>query len=147
MPITRTGSHKTIEAWIDRRFESLSKSITKAFHDVGLQAVTIAQTSHRYEDRTGNLTDSIGYVIVQDGRIIDESSFLSKGSQGSYMGRKYAEELASKHTKGIFFVIFAAMPYAEYVEAKGLNVLDAARVYAHAEIKNKIASVLKRFTQ
>lgn len=149
MPITRSGSSHSIEQWLNQRIEALNVRVVAALNRVGLEATTVARTSHRYLDQTGNLTSSIGYVVVQDGQIAGEGSFeqVEEGAEGSSVGRRYAHEVAQEHPEGTYLIIVAGMPYALYVEAKGLNVLDAAIVHAKSEVPNKIKDALKGFVK
>ena len=81
-----------------------------------------------YIDDTGNLRSSIGYVLIVDGQIVSESSFevVGKGKEGSEAGKSFAESLVKDHPTGIALVVVAGMRYAEYVAAKGYDVLDSA---------------------
>ena len=85
-----------------------------------------------YIDDTGNLRSSIGYVLVMDGEIITMSSFepIKNGEKGSKEGRSYAEDIAAKYPSGIVLVVVAGMDYAEYVAARGYDVLDSAELLA-----------------
>lgn len=54
---------------------------------IGERCVTEARTGHTYTDRTGNLTSSMGYVLVKDGQIIRQSSFEPVHGQYENMQR------------------------------------------------------------
>lgn len=99
---------------------------------VGESALTQARNGHRYTDQTGNLTSSIGYAIVVNGRVFKKSAFevVKDGKQGASAGNKFLQKLISQHSKGIVFIMVAGMPYAQYVEAMSLDVLDSAEVMA-----------------
>jgi len=104
-----------------------------------------ADRPHRpnYIDDTGNLRSSIGYVLVVDGQIISESSFASvgNGKQGSEAGKSFAESLASNYPTGFALIVVAGMHYAEYVSAKGYDVLDTAELTAE-QLVNQLMSEL-----
>ena len=108
---------------------------------VGEEALKQARTGHRYKDQTGNLTSSIGYCILDEGRIVFESSFdtVLNGKQGSEDGRKFLQKLISQNSKGLVFIMVAGMPYAQYVEAMNLDVLDSAETLA----KEMIPKIMK----
>lgn len=106
-----------------------------------------------YEDITGNLRSSIGYVIAYDGRIIKEGGFykiqgrganmqkvefttkngknvsfwakgkFGDGSEGSRKGLEFARSKIS--SSGYSFVLVAGMEYASFVSSKGYDVLDS----------------------
>lgn len=124
---------------------------------IGEESVEVAISKGRYENITGNLRSSIGYIIAKNGKIIKEGgfkkvaghgvnmkrvSFIMKtgnsvnfwakgrtgdGSEGSYEGMEYARKIISENNKGITLVVVAGMEYASYVNAKGLDVLDSAK--------------------
>ncbi|MCL1654222.1 hypothetical protein M2T28_16480 [Elizabethkingia miricola] len=60
---------------IDRVFKAASENVTNSFlrvlRYVGERAVNEARLNGNYLDRTANLRNSIGYVIVVNGRILD----------------------------------------------------------------------------
>lgn len=101
-----------------------------------------------YIDDTGNLRSSIGYVLVMDGELVAESNFdvVGKGRQGSEDGRSYAERLALNHPTGIALIVVAGMHYAEYVAAKGYDVLDSSELLAEQLVK-KLMDELRQAQQ
>lgn len=109
---------------------------------VGEKALKQARTRHRYKDQTGNLTSSIGYCILDNGRVVFESDFASvlNGKEGSREGRDYLRKLISENSSGLVFIMVAGMPYAQYVEAMNLDVLESAEMLA----KRMLPQILKR---
>lgn len=99
---------------------------------VGESCVNEARNNHRYKDQTGNLTSSIGYMLLEDGKVLKESAFpvVKSGSKGAAEGRKFIQSLVSGNTSGLTLIVVAGMEYAVYVEAKNLNVLDSAEQLA-----------------
>ena len=109
--------------------------------------------SGTYENLTGNLRSSIGYIIAYNGKIIKEGGFykiqgcgdnmqkvefttkdgknvsfwakgkFGDGSNGSKIGLEFARSKIS--TTGYSFVLVAGMEYASYVSSKGYDVLDS----------------------
>lgn len=81
-----------------------------------------------YKDQTGNLTSSIGYVIVVDGTIVDEYGFRpyqSTANKGANEGLEYARQIAATFPDGIVVIVSAGMDYAAYVEYKGFGGMTA----------------------
>lgn len=149
---------------LSRLAESTAKDVEDAvvynLSYIGERCVTEARTGHSYTDRTGNLTSSIGYVIVKNGQIVMESSFETQhgqhenmqhvqfksksgkdvdywakgasgdGRKGSDTGKQFARSLAAQRTSGISLIVVAGMNYARYVADKGFNVLDSAEILA-----------------
>ena len=104
------------------------------------RANPLAKYPHQpnYIDDSGNLRSSIGYVVVEDGRIIGESAFeaVGNGAEGSATGRSFAESLVATHPNDTALILVAGMHYAEYVAAKGYDVLDSATLLAEQLIND-----------
>lgn len=85
-----------------------------------------------YTDRTKNLRNSVGYVVIVDGQVYEFGSFgKSDGnSEGKSTGQSYARSLVKKFPKGIVLIVVAGMRYASYVSARGKDVLDSAELLA-----------------
>ena len=81
-----------------------------------------------YKNQTGNLRSSTGYIIVVDGKVEMWSGFgaVGGGTTGAKTGLDYAKSLATRHPKGVALIVVAGMNYAEYVAAKGYDVLDTS---------------------
>ena len=132
MPIKRVTPNSVIKAYIEKRLRDFREVIIGNLEYVGEQALRQARTGHRYEDQTGNLTSSIGYAIVIDGRVHKQSTFdvVKDGDKGAKEGEMFLKSLISQHSKGIVFIMVAGMPYAQYVEAMSLDVLESAEMMA-----------------
>lgn len=85
-----------------------------------------------YTDQTGNLRSSIGYVIADNGNIVDSSSFdvVKQGSQGSADGRSFAQRIAASYPSNLVLIVVAGMNYAVHVQHKGYDVLASAETLA-----------------
>ena len=82
----------------------------------------------RYQDQTGNLTSSIGFVIVDNGKIVTDYGFepiKPTATEGAEAGRSFAAQLAANYPQGIATIIVAGMNYAAYVERRGLGGMTA----------------------
>lgn len=121
---------------------TLAKGIEDAINEavytlsyIGEQVVNAAKTSGKYLDQTGNLRSSIGYVISVNGELTVKGNFnvVKDGGQGAKGGEQMAEALA-KASGGISLIVVAGMDYAQFVSAKGLDVLDSAEVLAESLI-------------
>lgn len=117
-----------ISEYLDRKAEEIRQKIIQVLMYVGEEAVREARERGRYKDQTGNLRSSIGYSVVEDGKVIAGSSFdvVKTGQKGAHEGRSFLQRLVSEHSSGLVLIIVAGMDYAVYVEAKNLNVLDSA---------------------
>lgn len=117
-------------------------AIVTTMQYIGEECVRIAREQGSYKDRTGNLRNSIGYVILRNGDIIQknfESRIASKvvdaaNAKGALEGEAMANELAKKFTKGYALLVVAGMHYAYYVETRGYDVLDSAERNARQRV-------------
>lgn len=140
---------KQLEAFVAK----VDKSIIANLSYLGEECVNHARTAGDYNNVTGNLRNSIGYVIAKDGQIIkrnfkrsatvkNEKGKTTNGSkEGVKVGQTLAEELASKAPKGFVLIVVAGMVYASKVESRGRNVLSSAENYAKSELPGIISKL------
>ena len=149
MPIKRITSDVDIRHYLEERVSRIRQVLINILIRMGEEAVKEARENHHYKDRTGNLTSSIGYCVLEDGKVIVESSFdvvtgvwkddkgrshPYSGDAGSSKGREFLHSLISEHSSGLVLIVVAGMKYAAYVEAKNLNVLDSAEQLVELEL-------------
>lgn len=109
---------------------------------IGEQCVKLAREKGTYNDITGNLRNSIGYVLVKNSSIISknfeakvESKVVSRANgKGILEGEALAAELASRAGKGYALIVVAGMHYAHYVETLSKDVLDSAERWADEQV-------------
>lgn len=136
--LTPMWSNREVGRWFDYFVERAEERIYRLLQRAGEEFVKIARKKGNYQDHTGNLRSSIGYVIVKDGDILTENYKLSdkKGSDkhtGLREAKRLVSELASVYPDGWVLIGVAAMPYAVYVEA--IDNLDVASVATeHTEV-------------
>lgn len=141
MPIKQQTTEREISQAVKERLERMIRARIYALQVVGEKVVNEARLHHSYTDQTGNLTSSIGYVIVRDGVIVNSSRFevFRQGEEGAKQGRAFAEQLAGMYFKGLVLIVVAGKEYAKYVSARGYNVLDSAELLA----KQLLAQIIK----
>lgn len=102
-----------------------------------------------FQDQTGNLRSSIGYVIFKNGVAIKSNyDQVKEGSEGIKKGQALAEQVGKKYPTGIVLVVTAGMNYAVYLESKGRDVLTSAEILAKKELPrmlNDLISDIKDF--
>lgn len=97
---------------------------------LGERVVKYAREHGSYTDRTGNLRNSIGYVVIQNGRVVKDG-FGSSESQTK--ARAIALDAArSLDGNKTYLVWVAGMEYAKYVEAKGFDVISGSGNWVEA---------------
>lgn len=125
MAIKRTSKHDLDTVFLRAKQEFDRKTISYLSR-LGKQVVQYAKEHGTYTDRTGNLRDSIGYVVVQYGKIVDED-FGSGKSIAKEKARNYAMEIARKLSGSRAYLVWVAgMDYARSVEAHGYDVLESS---------------------
>ena len=141
--LTPMWSNREVERWFDYFVERAEERIYRLLQRAGEEFVKIARKKGNYQDHTGNLRSSIGYVIVKDGDILTENYKLSdkEGSDkhtGLREAKRLVSELASVYPDGWVLIGVAAMPYAVYVEAiDNLDVASVATEHTEAWIKKQ----------
>lgn len=146
MPIKPKFTEADIRNRINQEIERRRQSLIAQLFYIGEECLTQARSGHKYWNQTGNLCSSIGYCIIDNGKIVHEGKWqaIAGGSEGTKQGAAFLHDLASKQTnKGIVFLMVAGMPYAQYVEAMSLDVLDTSEQMAKAKIKAMLNRLFK----
>lgn len=146
------------------RLSKIDEAILTRMRYVGEQFVKNARESQTYTDRTGNLRNSIGYIIMKDGKQIYENfrrtanteqriqrgkakgqTKKSKGSkEGVNAGKKIAQEAAAEFPTGYVLIGVAGMEYAAAVERKGFDVITASAKIAELAMEQAIAKISEK---
>ncbi|MCD8313573.1 MAG: hypothetical protein LUC24_05370 [Bacteroidales bacterium] len=137
MPLIQTSLMADLVKNIETTTERWRRSVLYRMTAAGERAVNAAREGHTYKDRTGNLTSSIGYLIVEDGQVVQQSSLspVMNGEEGNMEWQEYARRLVSRFPTGMALIVVAGMKYAAYVSARKYNVLDSAEAIAEELVK------------
>jgi hypothetical protein len=143
MPIRKKTPDSEVDRYIEERMRRLQDAIVYNLRFVGEQVLNEARSTNSYKDRTGNLRSSLGYAIVVDGRVLMTGGFetVLQGGQGSSEGRAYVEKLARGFPSGIVLLVVAGMRYAQYVSARGYNVLDTSELLAEKLVPQMLKQI------
>ncbi|KUJ56448.1 hypothetical protein AR686_07755 [Chryseobacterium aquaticum subsp. greenlandense] len=136
-----------INSYLQKRLDTLDGLMLRNLNYLGMECVNLAKSLDTYTDRTGNLRNSIGYVVVKHGNVV--SSVFEEGSRGpdynsqetpgEVVGEAFAKSLAKEFGNGYAVIVVAGMEYASYVEdVKHLDVIAPAKSFAQTRI-NQIA--------
>lgn len=141
--VSKTDTRKLYQSLKIKRKELIAH-IVKQFSNIGEACIKIARESGDYNDITGNLRSSIGYVILVDGEVKvhgatkQYSGKQGNGAQGVAEGQALLKRLQSKFPWGVVLIVCAGMEYAAYVEnVRGKNVLASAELEAE-RLLNKL---------
>ena len=139
MPGRMTTPIQTIGDKINASVEARLQVIVNTLCYVGEQCIIEARDGGTYTDQTGNLRSSIGYAVIWDGKVVQRDCIdkIKQGDKGVSDGNEYLSKcIKGRRRKGIVLIVTAGMNYAEYVEAKGYNVLTSAELKAGPLVKS-----------
>ncbi len=119
---------------------------------LGEELSNYAKENISFTPQTGNLQNSIGYVVVKQGKVIQSGAFggasMYVGSKptskddikvdGAKEGLEFALKVAKTAPAAYTLIIVAGMNYAAYVEAKGYNVILPAELKAKIDIPKEL---------
>jgi len=103
---------------------------------VGEQFVNNARNLRTYEDQTGDLRSSLGYIIAKDGQAVQEN--MQGNPNGQAHAKQVAEEVLKESKKGFVLIVVAGMEYAAAVESKGYDVITGSIPAAKALLQAKM---------
>jgi len=147
---------QNLELAIVQRLEYIGESFVKDARE------NVSAPFKVYQDQTGNLRSSIGYVIIKDGHILKRnlngkvtprrkiykrkkrSQQMNEVLEGVDMAEKLIDKIIRKHSKGYCLIVVAGMQYAGYVESKGYNVITMQGIETDNKVK-KLIEDLKKF--
>ena len=117
--MTPLFDQQSLERWFDHFQNRAEERMLKLLQGAGEKFVEVARKSASFDDHSGNLRSSIGYVIAKDGEVLTENFQESdKGTDkitGKYKGHRLAKEVSLSHTGGYVLVGVAGMEYAAAV--------------------------------
>lgn len=120
--------------------ERVENATVYYFSYMGEKLTKYAKEMHSYTDRTGNLTNSIGYAVVKGGKIINTGDMMGS-SEAKAASLQVLQEMMDRINHQFALIIIAGMEYASYVEAKGYNVIMPAELKAKAEMPSVIQRI------
>ena len=148
--VVNTTDYKAVNRALLNRKEELERLLIKRFTMTGEECVRIARESGSYNDITGNLRSSIGYVVLQDGKpVVNGASKQYSGTKGNGEAGPAAAEalltqLQAKFPWGIVLIVCAGMNYAAYVEnVRHKDVLTTAELKAESLLKQLLSGIVK----
>ncbi|HRY32109.1 MAG TPA: hypothetical protein P5531_03985 [Bacteroidales bacterium] len=150
MAIKPGFSHTDIEKAMLRRLERIDRAIVFRLSRLGEECVNNAREFGSYIDRTGNLRNSVGYLLLKDGSVLRQNfkRTAGGGEEGTAVGQNLAHQIAMAYPAGYVLIVVAGMDYAAYVEARNRNVLATAEQFAREkapqiirELKTKVGKM------
>lgn len=99
-----------------------------------------------FNDVTGNLRSSIGYMILYNGTVLEENFVLAKkGNQGLKEGKSLTSKIAAEFHTGFSLIVVAGMNYAAAVEnLHHKDVITGSSHIAEKELKEGFSKLKKK---
>jgi len=148
--VNKTDIRK-LRANVAAKMQDVVDFLVFRLQQIGEECVKIAREPHAndYNDITGNLRSSIGYVVLVDGKPVvngEAKQYSGKqgdGAQGVQAGQELLARLQGKYPSGVVLIVCAGMRYAAYVEGiHHKDVLTAAELVAESLMKQLLAGVI-----
>lgn len=148
-----------LQSYLEKESQKVVDEIIYRLNFLGNDAVRYIRDRSKedsWEDQTGNLRSSIGYIIVKDGMTIGESGFEKVNGpdrdktdvDGSVEGRAFAEKLATKYQTGYALIVVAGMEYAAVLEKlDNKDVLASGELYLKRRIKKMLNEMKKKYAR
>lgn len=129
-------SLKEVKRAADEFEKSVHEELVQKLIASGEELVRIARSSRTYQDRTGNLTASIGYGVFLDRKMVAHGGFTN--AVAAEKGLRVLETAGQRLSDGYVLVIVAGMEYAEYVESQGRVVLASAKAQSDNVLRKQL---------
>lgn len=131
-----TFTLQDVEGFFNESFRRTNEALLQTFQFAGESFVREARLKTANEggfnDITGNLRSSIGYILLNNGKQVmsnfAEANIGTDRATGVSQGELVADEYGSNYPKGLILICVAGMDYAAAVEAKGKDVISGTSV-------------------
>ncbi len=127
--------------------ESMNEEILKVMVEVCHEAVEKVRTKmldKAYQDDTGNLNSSTGFIIYLDGKIMHQDFRLSNVGTDKQTGLDEGLKSALsvlRESKGWGIVMASGMEYASWVQSRGFEVGKKAAMEVETALASAIESI------
>lgn len=140
---------RSLNQHINQSLDKIKAHLINQLSYIGEECVRIARESGSYNDITGNLRSSIGYVILEDGEPVVQgqdkkySGSEGDGSEGPAAAQSLLSKMQSEYPDGIVLIVCAGMHYAAYVEnVHHKDVLTSAELTAESLMKQLLNGLI-----
>ncbi|MFD1770874.1 hypothetical protein [Sphingobacterium suaedae] len=126
--------------------DEMNKKVLAAMVEVcheAIESVRRKMLDKAYEDHTGNLNSSTGFIIYLNGKVLHKDFRLSNVGTDKQTGLDAGMETAlgvMRETQGWGIVMASGMEYASWVESRGFTVIRGAA----AGLESVLASAINR---
>lgn len=127
--------------------DELEKELEDAYFDklieIGRDSIRVAYNARgadgypkKYRNHTWNLRNAPGFCVVRDGKIIALEVYDKDNRPEAVQKTTYYLQFHEKKGDGLYLA--DGMEYASFVQSKGYDVLESARLYAQRMINKKL---------
>lgn len=106
--------------------------------NVAIEKVRKKMETTPYQDHTGNLNSSTGFIIIKDGKVVHKDFRESDKGTDKTTGLKEGLSLALaelRESTGWGVVLMSGMDYASWVQSRGFDVLLGTTLNLDAILK------------
>ena len=136
-----------IQKFLAEKIKLLDNAILTRLQKIGETFVKNARENGNYTDVTGNLRNSIGYVILRDGEQLfqnfKKAARVKSDTTGANTAQRVALEVASSFPRGYVLIVVAGMDYAAAVESRGKDVITAGSITAKNDLSKAVDAIKK----
>lgn len=147
--VSKTDMRK-LKSGLQAKMKDIIALLVKQLSFIGEECIRIARESGSYNDITGNLRSSIGYVVLVDGKpVVTSQSKQYDGEKGNGEAGPPAAEallktLQAKFPWGVVLIVCAGVKYAAYVESvHHKDVLTSAELKAESLAKKLLNGLIE----
>lgn len=153
MALKSTFTQADIRKVLEAGKRHINTGMLQSMKKLGEESVKIARDNANRIDATGKLANSIGYIIVADGRVIaSEFNKRAKAADNAtgtpadendeaQAGESYANALAAKHNEGYALIVVSGSGYAVQAESLSQDVLTSAEMYVGQHLRSMLNKI------
>ncbi|MDO6388999.1 hypothetical protein Q4E40_02585 [Pontibacter sp. BT731] len=139
MGIISKFTRDSLRAALEQQMQGIDQGILNRLILTGEAFVRNARNNGDYQDQTGNLRASIGYLILHNGETV-QRDFPGSG-EGQQAGENFAADVAQKYPSGYILICVAGMEYAGYVESTGKDVITSSSITAEDDLRKALKAL------
>jgi hypothetical protein len=137
-------SKSAIEKALLEHRNRIGAAVVMRLKFAGETFVTNARLNGSYNDITGNLRSSVGYIVATKGELIVENyQKVKSGSKGIEKAKAFVEKILKKYQHDYVLIAFAGENYAAHVEARGRDVITGSCLQLKKDLNQALAKFKK----
>lgn len=133
---------KALSMEIEKEIENQTvQHLSKVLHRA-IELVRTKMLNKSYQDHTGNLNSSTGFIIYKDGKVVHKDFRESVIGTDKLTGIKKGLDIAMselRESKGWGILFVSGMEYASWVESRGFEVLRGTQGKIDTYLKEAFA--------